>query len=76
MSRYFHPFWIGFTILITILFVLLFSAIMINELGPSQTSIFTVAGIILIWAIYFAVMQLIFAVNKRKISRKKNDSIK
>jgi hypothetical protein len=53
MRQLFHPFWIGLTIVLTLVFIILFPASIISRHGPFRTTIFTLIGVSVIWIVYF-----------------------
>jgi hypothetical protein len=53
MRKLFHPFWTWFTIILTLIFVVLLPASIISRLGLFKTAIFTLIGVAVIWIVYF-----------------------
>ena len=53
MGRLFHPFMTVITIVLTLIFIILFPAAIINQHGPFKTAIFTLIGVTVIWIVYF-----------------------
>ena len=53
MRKLFHPFWTGFTIVLILIFVILFPASIISRHGLYKTVVFTVLGVSIIWIVYF-----------------------
>jgi hypothetical protein len=53
MSIKHPPLWIGFTLVLTIIFILLFSTAIVDEYGIIKTTFFTLLGVIVIWIVYF-----------------------
>ena len=47
------PFWIGLTIIFTIIFILFFSNAIIEQYGILKTVAFTLIGVFVIWIVYF-----------------------
>ena len=59
MKKIFHPFWTIFTIVLTLIFIILLPLSIISRYGPFKTAIFTLIGVAVIWIVYF-VRTLIF----------------
>ena len=53
MIKQFHPFGFGFTVILTLLFLILSPSTIIDNQGIVITIIFTSLGIIVIWIVYF-----------------------
>ena len=53
MRNLFSPFWVGFTVVLTILLIVLLPLSILSKWGLVRTLIFTSLGVIFIWAVYF-----------------------
>jgi len=52
MRKLFHPFWVGFTIVLSLIFIIVFPTAIVSRYGPLKTTIFTLIGISVIWIVY------------------------
>ena len=52
MKKLFHPFWFVFTLVLSLVFLILFPFAIINHQGLTKTLIFTFLGLAVIWIVY------------------------
>ena len=74
MHRLIHPFWIGFTIILTLIFIILFPTAIISQYGPIKTAFFTLIGVSVIWAVYFVRAHIFSKLSSEEAETKKNQS--
>lgn len=53
MKKLYDPFWIGVTVVLSIIFVILLPISIIEKHGVVKTIVFTLVGLIFIWVTYF-----------------------
>jgi hypothetical protein len=53
MKKLHDPFWIGVTVVLSIIFVILLPISIIEKHGVVKTIVFTLVGLIFIWVTYF-----------------------
>jgi c-di-AMP phosphodiesterase-like protein len=53
MKKLYDPFWIGVTVVLLIIFVILLPISIIEKHGVVKTIVFTLVGLIFIWVTYF-----------------------
>ncbi len=53
MKKLYDPFWIGVTVVMSIIFVILLPISIIEKHGVVKTIVFTLVGLIFIWVTYF-----------------------
>ncbi len=68
MTRHFHRFWTGFTIVLSIIFIALFFPLVREKYNLAESLIYTGAGVFVIWGVYFVravIFSQVFAEHKR-----------
>jgi hypothetical protein len=53
MKKLYDPFWIGVTIGLSVIFVILLPISIIEKHGTVKTIVFTLIGVVFIWVTYF-----------------------
>ena len=53
MRKYFNTFWVIFTVILSVTFVVLFSFVLAEGLGIAKIVIYNLIGLIVIWIVYF-----------------------
>jgi hypothetical protein len=52
MKRYYNRFWIGFTFILSVVFILLFFPMALERYNLSVSILLTTAGVLVIWMVY------------------------
>ena len=53
MKKLYDPFWIGVTIVFSVIFIILLPISIIEKHGTVKTIVFTLIGVVFIWVTYF-----------------------
>ena len=66
MSRYYNRFWVIFTVVLCAVFAVLFFPVINNEYGLTKAALLTLAGIAVIWIVYFVRANVFTSMEKDK----------
>lgn len=53
MRKLYNPFWVGVTVILSLIFAVMLPVSIIETQGTALTILYTVIGLIVIWAVYF-----------------------
>jgi uncharacterized membrane protein len=53
MKKWYDPFWVSVTVVLSIIFVILLPISIMEKHGTVKTIVFTLVGVVFIWVTYF-----------------------